>query len=212
MNPLRRLGLMLLTTVALAACGSGSETSSSPPLTEATSTSAPIPNVDLSVTDVRLERVVFDTFDGGFVPLSEASASLIEDLRDALAPIYEPVYGGAGELSWLADEDLVLGYEAGGQAYAYPLQILNFRELVNDTIDGVPILVSYCPLCASAVVYDRRLGDRTLLFGNTSALYESDLVMFDHQTGSYWFQVAGRAIVGELTGEELAVLPSSVAS
>ena len=172
----------------------------------------PVPDVDLSVADVPLEQVVFDTFDGSFVPLSEADNSVIERLRDAIAPVYQPAYGGADELPWLEGQDLVLGYEAGGQAYAYPLQILNLRELVNDTIDGLPVLVTYCPLCGSAVVFERRLGERTLHFGNTSALYESDLVMFDHQTGSYWFQVAGRAIVGELSGQELGLLPSVVAS
>ena len=165
------------------------------------------------MADVALEDVVvFDTFDGGFVSLAEASDELIGELRDAIAPIYEPTYGEASELPWLADDDLVLGYAAGGEARAYPLKILNFRELVNDTIDGVPVLVSYCPLCASAVVYDRRVDGATLFFGNTSALYESDLVMFDHETGSYWFQLAGEAIVGELTGTSLSVLPSTVAS
>ena len=201
---LRVLSLLLVAVVALAACGGGSD--------KPDTSDGQVPDVDLGLADVGLDDVVFDTFDGGFVPLSEASASLIERLRDAIAPIYDPVYGAADELSWLEDKDLVLGYEAGGQAYAYPLKILNFRELVNDTIEGVPILVTYCPLCASAVVYERRLGERTLRFGNTSALYESDLGMFDHQTGSYWFQVAGRAIVGKLTGEALSVLPSSVAS
>lgn len=171
-----------------------------------------MPAVDLSIADVPLDEVVFDTFDGGFVALSAADPALIDDLRDAIEPIYAPAYGRSEELPWLEDDDLVLGYEASGIAYAYPLKILNFRELVNDTIDGVPVLISYCPLCASGVVYERRLDGRTLLFGNTSALFESDLVMFDHETGSYWFQVAGRAIVGELTGRTLPVLPSTVAT
>lgn len=96
-----------------------------------------------------------------------------------------------------------------GQAYAYPHKILNFHELVNDAIDGIPLLVSYCPLCGSGVVFDRRLGGRTLRFGNTSALYDSDLVMFDWETNSYWWQVAGEAIVGTLSGETLKVLAST---
>ena len=60
----------------------------------------------------------------------------------------------------------------------------------------MPLVVTYCPLCHSGVVYSRDLDGRMLLFGNTSALYESDMVMYDHQTGSYWFQVLGEAIVG----------------
>ena len=75
-------------------------------------------------------------------------------------------------------------------------------------MDGLRILISYCPLCGSGIVYDRRLDGRELLFGNTSALYESDMVMYDRQTFSYWFQVSGEAIVGELAGRRLTPLPS----
>ena len=86
--------------------------------------------------------------------------------------------------------------------------MLNLHEIVNDVIDGVPVLVSYCPLCASAIVYSRELDGDTLLFGNTSALHESDMVMYDHETGSYWFQVLGEAIVGPLTSKRLTLIPS----
>lgn len=120
--------------------------------------------------------------------------SQIRSLRDRIRPIDEPRYGSPDELPWLEDGDLVVGYVADGEAYAYPVKVLNFRELVKDELGGRPVVVTYCPLCGSGVVYDRRAADRTLLFGNTSALYEADLVMFDHETGSYWFQVAGEAI------------------
>ena len=166
------------------------------------------PPVDRDIASVDLGSVVFDTFQGGYVPLSEANDRAVEGLRDAIKPIYEPVYEPMEGGEWLSDGDFVIGYAAGDEAYAYPLKMLNYHEIVHDLVDGVPILVSYCPLCASAVVYDRRLDDRVLLFGNTSALYESDMVMYDHQTGSYWFQVAGEAIVGELTGRRLRALPS----
>ncbi len=166
------------------------------------------PPVDRDIASVDLDDVVFDTFQGGYFPLSEASDRAVEGLRDAIKPIYEPVYERREGGEWLLDGDYVIGYAAGDEAYAYPLKILNYHEIVHDLVDGVPILVSYCPLCASAVVYDRRLDDRVLVFGNTSALYESDMVMYDHQTGSYWFQVAGEAIVGELTGRRLDPLPS----
>jgi hypothetical protein len=166
-----------------------------------------VPPVDLSRHSVPLENVVFDTFNGGFLRLPDSSEAERRRLRDVIRPVYEPRYGE--RLSWLEDGDLVLGYVGGDTAYAFPLKILNVRELVNDEIDGVPILVSYCPLCGSAVIYSRELDGRTLLFGNTSALYESDLVMFDRETGSYWFQVRGEAIVGQLTGERLPVLPST---
>jgi hypothetical protein len=88
------------------------------------------------------------------------------------------------------------------------VRILNFHEIVNTTLGDDDVLISYCPLCFSAVVYDRWLDDQLLTFGNTSALYESDMVMLDYETGSYWWQVAGEAIVGSLTGNELKALPS----
>ena len=169
---------------------------------------AQVPDVDVSRRSVPLDEVVFDTFDGRFTRLGDASARLIRSLSDRIRPIYNPVYGDASGLPWLRDDDLVLGYVSESGAYAYPIKVLNFREIVNDVIGGEPVLVSYCPLCGSGVVYSRVLDGRTLLFGNTSALHESDMVMFDHQTGSYWFQVGGSAIVGELTESRLRPLPS----
>lgn len=174
-----------------------------------TSTPEP-PLVDLSIHSVPLDQVIFDTFDGGATRLSEASESTIRRLRDAIRPVYEPVqYQPVDGGDWLSDSDTVMGYVAESGAFAYPIKFLNSHELVNDTIDGVPLLVSYCPLCGSGVIYDRRLDGVTHVFGNTSALYENDLVMFDHATGSYWFQVGGEAIVGALTGSRLDLLPSA---
>jgi len=171
-----------------------------------------VPDVDRSIYSVPLEDILFDTFGttrARFVPLSEISDELQTDLRDAIIPVDLPAYGGADALPWLDDEDLVLGYEAGGEAFAYPINILNIHEMVNDTIGGVPLLVTYCPLCFSGVVFSREVDGQTLTFGNTSALYQSDLVMYDHQTGSYWFQVGGEAVVGTLTGARLEPLPSA---
>ena len=165
--------------------------------------------MDTSIASVPIEDVVFDTFRGGFIKLSKADDETIELLRDRIKPIYEPKYDSVEGGDWLDEDDLVLGYVSQrGVAFAYPHKILDLHEIVNDVIDGVPVLASYCPLCASGVVYSRELDGGVLLFGNTSALYESDLVMYDHQTGSYWFQVIGEAIVGPLTGKRLRPLPS----
>ncbi|MCH7953268.1 MAG: DUF3179 domain-containing protein, partial [Chloroflexi bacterium] len=131
----------------------------------------------------------------------------------AIPPIDGPRYEDASGGDWLEDNDLVIGYTgASGSAWAFPVKILNLHEIVNDELDGVPVLISYCPLCRSAIVYDRRLDGRELTFGNSSALYESDLVMFDRETRSYWWQVAGEAIVGTLTGARLTTLPSTTAT
>ena len=168
----------------------------------------PPPKLDTSIASVPLDEVVLDTFQGGFIRLSEASQDDINRLRDAIAPIYGPAYDEVEGGNWLGDGDLVVGYVSESGAYAYPIKILNLHEIVNDVIDGIPVLVSYCPLCASGAIYNRELEGQVLLFGNTSALYESDLVMYDHQTGSYWFQVIGEAIVGPATGQRLTLVPS----
>ena len=174
--------------------------------------SGDVPGTDFDEHIVPLADIHFDTFDGRSVPLSEASAEVIERLRDAIPPIEQTVYVGPGEAP-LAAEELVLGYVTdAGQAYAYPIGILNFHEIINEELDGAPLLITYCPLCRSGVVYDRRLDGRELTFGNTSALYDNDMVMYDHQTNSYWWHIAGRAIVGELSGVELTPLPSRLAA
>lgn len=172
-----------------------------------------IPTVTIEQHSVPLDQIYFDTFQpvNRAVPLTEASPGLIERLRDAIPPLHSPRYEPGVDAAWLNGEDLVLGYANGEEAWAFPLRILNFHEIVNDVLAGEPVLISYCPLCYSGIVYSRRLGERTLTFGNTSALYQSDMVMVDYQTGSYWWQVAGSAIVGSLTGERLKILPSQIA-
>jgi hypothetical protein len=169
-----------------------------------------LPDTDFSRHIVPLDDIHFDTFDGRSLPLSRAESGAIERLRDVIPPIERPVYVGPDRIDILADDDLVLGYVAPSeQAYAYPIKILNFHEIVNEEFDGVPLVVTYCPLCRSGVVYDRRLDGRELTFGNTSALFDNDMVMYDHQTNSYWWHIAGRGLVGELSGAELDPLPSS---
>jgi hypothetical protein len=220
----RLTALALVVGVVLASCSSGEEDNQDsqnespnpatrePPPSAAVNplTGDPLPPLVTTSTIVELADVHFDTFSGGgSVPLSDADEELIDRLRDVIAPIYEPAYEDAeSAAAWLRDGDLVIGLESGDQAYAYPHRVLNFHEIVNEQIDGVPVLVSYCPLCRSSVVFDRRLGDRTLTFGNTSALYESDMVMFDWETNSYWWQTPGLAIVGDLAGQSLTPLPS----
>lgn len=172
--------------------------------------SGPPPPVDVTIRSVPLSDVVFDTFRGGFIRLSEARADAIVSLRDAIRPIYTPRYEGPEGGDWLDPDDMVIGYVGENATYAYPVRMLNAHEIVNDEIDGVPVLVTYCPLCGSGIVFHRVVDGRELVFGNTSALFENDLVMYDHQTGTYWFQSGGEAIVGTLTGRRLDVLPSAM--
>jgi hypothetical protein len=114
--------------------------------------------------------------------------------------------------SWLSPREPVVVIENSGAARAYPLQILIWHELVNDGFDGRAILVSYCPLCNSAVVFDRSLNGQVYEFGVSGMLRESDMVMFDRQTESLWQQITGEAIVGSLAGSKLTVVPSQTVS
>jgi hypothetical protein len=199
------LASSVIAVIAIACGGGSDERSEQPP----GGTGRIVGGVDLSLHDGALEDVHFDTFDGGSISLSEIGEERLLSLVDAIPPLDTPTYDAAAGGDWLDSDDLVIGYESvNGGAWAYPVKILNFHEIVNDDLDGVPVLISYCPLCRSAVVYDRSLDGRELTFGNSSALYENDLVMFDRETNSYWWQVAGRAIVGTLTGKHLDVLPS----
>lgn len=87
------------------------------------------------------------------------------------------------------------------------MQILIWHEIVNDQVAGTPVAVTYCPLCNSALAFERRLGDRLLTLGVSGLLYRSDLVMYDRQTESLWSQIEGRAIAGHLTGRTLQRVP-----
>ena len=152
------------------------------------------------------------------VPLSEFQSG--GPPRDGIPPIDAPRYVSQAEAgSWLAPREPVIAValeEADGSrvARAYPLQILVWHEIVNDTLGGIPVAVTFCPLCYTAIAYDRRLepGGRVLDFGTTGNLRHSDLVMWDRQTESWWQQFSGDAIVGELTGAHLTFLPAQIVS
>lgn len=128
----------LLAVASLAACSGDVPLSSS----EASPSAPPVP-VDASIASVALSDVVFDLFDGSYVPFPDADAALVEQMRDAIVPIYEPIYGGPEDGDWLPDRELIIGYVGENEAYAYPVRVLNFHELVTDTIDGIPLLITY---------------------------------------------------------------------
>ena len=135
--------------------------------------------------------------------------------RDGIPPIDEPVFESVSEASsYINDHEPVLSVELGGETRAYPLAVLIWHEIVNDELGGAPITVTYCPLCNSAIVFDRRVGDdkRVLDFGTTGYLRHSDMVMWDRQTESWWQQITGEGIVGEYTGTRLDFLPAALIS
>ncbi len=128
---------------------------------------------------------------------------------DGIPPIDEPNFLPVDGVDFLEDDEPVLALEIDGEARAYPLQVMTWHEIVNDTLAGVPVTVTYCPLCNSAIAYDRRLGDRVLDFGTSGKLYNSSLVMYDRQTESLWAHFTGEAVIGFLTGEQLELYPMS---
>ncbi len=111
---------------------------------------------------------------------------------------------------WLKDVEPVVVLEIGGEAKAYPLQILTWHEIVNDSLNGTPVTVTFCPLCNAAIAFDRRLEGRLLDFGTTGKLRNSDLVMYDRQTETWWQQFTGEGIIGDLTGKKLKMVPASI--
>ena len=135
------------------------------------------------------------------------------DPRDGIPPIDHPVFETVSAASeWLSDRvpgTLVL---LGGEARFYPLGILHRHEIVNDEIAGIPVAVTYCPLCNTALTFDRRVGGQVLRFGVSGLLRNSDLVMWDDQTVSLWQQVTGEAIVGSATGAVLTPVPTAIVS
>jgi hypothetical protein len=126
---------------------------------------------------------------------------------DGIPAIDEPRFLDTQHVDFLDDDEPVLAMDVDGDARAYPIQIMTWHEIVNDTVGGVPVAVTYCPLCNTAIAYDRRVGDRVLDFGTSGMLYNSALVMYDRQTESLWTHFTGEAIVGHLVGTELELLP-----
>ena len=148
-------------------------------------------------------------------------------LEPALVPVAEILAGGpprdgipaldapkvaAAEASGWQDDEHVVGVSVGNASRAYPLAILVWHELVNDTLGGKSILVSYCPLCGTAMVFDRRVGGKPLRFGVSGLLYRSDLLLYDHASESLWSQISATAITGPSRGKRLELLRSPVVS
>lgn len=128
--------------------------------------------------------------------------------KDAIPSIDDPTFGT--EFAGEPTDRVVVPDLPGTQARAYPLRILNFHEIANDRVGETPIAVTWCPLCGTIVVYDRRVGDRTLTFGVSGKLADDNLVMYDRETGTEWKQSLGRGIEGPLAGETLSVIPAIV--
>ncbi len=136
--------------------------------------------------------------------------------RDSIPPIDKPRFRRARDYRKLNQRihksEPVISLVINGDARAYPLAIMMFHEIVNDTVGGVPVAVTYCPLCNAAIVFERTVNGKRLSFGTTGMLRKSDMVMYDRLTDSWWQQFVGLAIVGRMTGTKLIQVPARLES
>ena len=130
--------------------------------------------------------------------------------KDGIPSIDNPVFASVDNSYFLSDSDTVIGLDINGQSRAYPLFILVWHEIVNDEVGGVPVSVTYCPLCYTNQVFERVIDGQTVEFGTSGKLYNSNLLMYDRLTDSYWSQALGMAVKGELTGHQLNLIPFDV--
>jgi hypothetical protein len=129
--------------------------------------------------------------------------------KDGIPALNAPKFVSATEGNkFLKKHDRVLAVDYNGVTKAYPIRIPNWHEVVNDDFNGKPVLITWCPLCLSGVVYDPESSGRRITFGVSGKIYKSNLLMYDRETGSLWSQILQRAITGPLTGTVLAMLPA----
>lgn len=133
--------------------------------------------------------------------------------KDGIPAIDRPRFVTVAEAdAWLKPVEPVVIVEVGDDARAYQIQVLMWHEIANDTVGGLPLAVTFCPLCNTAIVFERTVDGQVLDFGTTGRLRFSNLIMYDRQTETWWQQASGEAIAGEQTGKRLAFYPGAIIS
>jgi Protein of unknown function (DUF3179) len=134
--------------------------------------------------------------------------------KDGIPALTNPKHTAAADATWLQDDELVFGLEIESDARAWPLRVLDWHEMLNDVVGGVPVTLAYCALCGSGILYDARVPghDGPFVFGSSGFVYRSNKLMYDQTTHSLWHQFTGRPVVGSLTGSGIAleVLPVTI--
>ena len=130
--------------------------------------------------------------------------------KDGIPSIDNPVFAGIQDSDFMSDSDIVIGLDVNGETKAYPLFILVWHEIVNDRVGDAPVSVTYCPLCYTSQVFERIIDNQEVEFGTSGKLYNSNLLMYDRLTESYWSQALGMAVTGELSGYQLDLVPFDV--
>lgn len=187
----------------------------SAPEQEATST--PRPELDFDTDEERSRAERLRTIWGWGTNLNQRNISLFEVEivlpRDRITPIDEPTFAPVAEApAYMNPREPVVAVIVDGDARAYPLAILMWHEIVNDTVGGLPVTVTFCPLCNTGITFDRTVDGQELTFGTSGMLRNSDLVMWDRQTQSWWQQITGEALVGDFAAKNarLKFVPSSI--
>lgn len=165
-------------------------------------------NENVIITQIADDGIMITNGQKHIIPLEKIRSG--GPPKDGIPSIDTPEFTEASQEYHVSDSDTVLGLEINGDVRAYPLSILVWHEIVNDNVGGVPVAVTYCPLCFTNQVFERVIDGQEVEFGTSGKLYNSNLVMYDRLTNSYWSQALGKAIVGELAGYELSTIPFDV--
>ena len=128
--------------------------------------------------------------------------------KDGIPALSNPKFRKASTETRIGGTEPVITVEINGDVRAYPVRYLTWHEIANDVVGGVPVAVTFCPLCNSGITFDRRVKQGTLTFGVSGKLRNSDMLMYDRETETWWQQAIGEAIVGDLLGTELVQLPT----
>ncbi len=202
-----------LAVLLVGACGTGGDPTSSEQVAGADNEPATVEQVAPSAREdvpSALDDPTNEAFPDPLIDLDDLISG--GPPPDGIPAVDQPRFLAPAEVRTLADQEPVIALELDGDARAYPLEVLIWHEIVNDTVAGVPVAVTYCPLCNTAVVYDRRLEDRVLDFGTSGMLYNSALVMYDRQTESLWAHFTAEGLAGVLAGQELDTYPAQIVS
>jgi len=236
----KQIGILLLMSLFLAACASVAQTvttteapdptatvaptatrePTAPPTPEPTATSEPevAEAVEATPTTSRDEippRDAIFEFETNFILHSVPYSEILSGgpPRDGIPAIDDPQFVTVREADdWLEPVEPVVFVQIDDDARAYPIQVFIWHEIVNDVVAELPLVVTFCPLCNTAIAFERTVDGKVLDFGTTGRLRYSNLIMYDRQTESWWQQATGEAIIGDLTGTQLVFRPASIIS
>ncbi|MBT3323257.1 MAG: DUF3179 domain-containing protein [Anaerolineae bacterium] len=222
MFSLRWMVILLALSLGLAACtpaASPTESPAEPSVPEADPVEAASPAApteeSLVIADENPPPGAANQFSTDFSKHSVSYNTILSGgpPKDGIPAIDAPSYVSIDDANeWIDDREPIVAVDVDGVARAYPLQILTWHEIVNDELNGKPMVVSFCPLCNTAIAFEREFDGQILDFGTTGRLRFSNLIMYDRQTETWWQQATGDGIAGEYTNEQLTFYPAAMIS